>query len=256
LLIVFMMVYHRIDAVMIERLITNGEKETGIYAQAYRIVDALFMFASLFSSLLFPIFATMLKKKESVFALVDSAARVLISGALLFAAIAFFQGEFILKNLYQNDVMSSSISFQYLMLSFIPMCVIIIVGTLLTANGNLKFLNITSFIGICINVAINFILIPKYGASGAAITMLITQSIVALVQVIYIIHKFDLSVKVKSILRYAGLITLLIISGMQAKIFEFPILHLLLICLLTLVYCLLTNMFQWRLLLSLIKRKP
>lgn len=253
-LIVFMMLYHRIDSVLLERLLSDGENQTGIYAQAYRIVDALFMFASLFSSLLFPIFARMLKKKEPVFPLFDSASRVLISGALVLAIMVFFQSKFILQLVYFQDIHASSQAFTFLMLSFVPMCIIVLCGTLLTANGNLKFLNLASLCGIIVNVGINLILIPKYGAWGAAVTMLITQSIVAAMQLFYVVRVFKLSFRVKGVLRYIGLLAVLLFSGFDWGFGINPIVHLSLIGVFALVYCLLTNMLQWRLLLSLLKR--
>jgi O-antigen/teichoic acid export membrane protein len=59
-----------------------------------------------------------------------------------------------------------------------------IFGTLLTANGNLRQLNIMALTGICINLILNLILIPKFMAYGSAISSLITQFFTAIVQVI------------------------------------------------------------------------
>ena len=55
-------------------------------------------------------------------------------------------------------------------------------GTLLTANGSLKKLNITAMAGIIVNILINIILIPRFQARGAAVTSLCTQSVVSLLQ--------------------------------------------------------------------------
>ena len=49
---------------------------------------------------------------------------------------------------------------------------------LLTASGNLRQLNITSAIAVAINLAANFILIPRMGVLGAAISCLLTQAFV------------------------------------------------------------------------------
>lgn len=55
-LVVFSMtLYWRIDAVMIERLLPEGATETGNYAQAFRLFDALSMIPVMFGGLLLPI---------------------------------------------------------------------------------------------------------------------------------------------------------------------------------------------------------
>ena len=84
----------------------------------------------------------------------------------------------------------------------------IIFGTLLTANGNLKALNITSAIAVAINISLNLILIPRYQAFGAAISCLATQVFAGFSQ--YIIT----AVKFKFRLNYGLIIRLIIyISG-------------------------------------------
>lgn len=54
LLIALMMIYGRIDAVMIEKLLpVDGEHEAGLYASAFRLLDALNQFGFLFQSCCF-----------------------------------------------------------------------------------------------------------------------------------------------------------------------------------------------------------
>jgi O-antigen/teichoic acid export membrane protein len=50
-----------------------------------------------------------------------------------------------------------------------------IFSTLLTANGNLKQLNLIALGGIIVNFGCNIILVPRLQASGAAYASLITQ---------------------------------------------------------------------------------
>lgn len=180
-----MMIYTRIDSVMVERLHVNGKEEAGFYAMGLRLVNALFMFAMIFSSLLFPIFSKMIKQKENVTPLLSTAAKLLIGGSILIGIVSFFNSEYILNLIYIDDITESKLPFQLLMFSFIGMCSTIVFGTLLTAKGDMKFLNIISAIGIVINISINLFLIPKYGAAGAAVATVITQSLISLIQFIY-----------------------------------------------------------------------
>ncbi len=54
--------------VLLERLIPDpfGKEQAGIYYQSFRLLDAVSAFGVLFAGLLLPIFAKMIKQKESV----------------------------------------------------------------------------------------------------------------------------------------------------------------------------------------------
>ena len=82
-----------------------------------------------------------------------------------------------------ESLIHASNAFGYLMLSFIAICTTYIFGTLLTAKGALKALNIMAAFGVSINIILNLIFIPESGSEGAALASLITQIITALSQV-------------------------------------------------------------------------
>jgi O-antigen/teichoic acid export membrane protein len=89
------------------------------------------------------------------------------------------------------------------MLSLIPTAFIFVYGTLMTANGDLKRLNILSFIGLVLNVLLNFILIPKHGAFGAAIATFMTQLLIAIFYFSSVWKQFKLHFQAKELLRYS-----------------------------------------------------
>ena len=57
LVFLLMTIYTRVDKVMIERLLINGNIEAGIYAAGYRLLDASNMIGFLFAGLLLPMFS-------------------------------------------------------------------------------------------------------------------------------------------------------------------------------------------------------
>ena len=67
-------------------------------------------------------------------------------------------------------------------------------STLLTAAGKLKVLNLTSAVGLILNIVLNFLLIPQYGAYGAAIASVSTQGLAGIAQVIIVKKHFQLIV--------------------------------------------------------------
>jgi O-antigen/teichoic acid export membrane protein len=202
-LVLLMTFYNRLDSVMIERLLPEGEgaAQAGIYAKGFRLLDAANMIAYLFSIQLLPIFSRMLKFKEDVQNLVKLSFTLLITPAIISAAVAwFYQNELI--GLINHGVTDSATIFSMLMTCFIAISTTYIFGTLLTANGNLKQLNTMAIIGISINLILNLILIPHFKAMGAAYSSLATQFFTAAVQVYltYKIFKFKVNYRLIIIL--------------------------------------------------------
>lgn len=205
LLILLMMMYSRIDAVMIERLMVNGDEAAGIYAQGFRYLDAVNMFALLFAGILLPIFARLLRQKESVNEITSLAFRLLFGVSVLVGISCFFFQKELIELRYENTVPAASVSFGLLILSFIPISMTYVFGTLLTANGNLKQLNQMAMVGVLLNVVLNYFLIQSYGIVGAAYATLITQLLTALAQIILAYRMFELKFSRKLIGAVASL---------------------------------------------------
>ena len=68
-------------------------------------------------------------------------------------------------------------------------------GTLLTANGSMKQLNITAAIGIVINVTVNLLLIPRMMACGSAVASFCTQFTVAFLQFLLALRIIGIPIK-------------------------------------------------------------
>ncbi|MCR9171865.1 MAG: oligosaccharide flippase family protein [bacterium] len=202
LLIFLMMIYTRVDSVMVERFHVNGKEEAGYYAMGFRLVNAFFQFAMIFATLLLPIFSRMFQKMEDVRPLLKTSGKLLIGGSFLLGVVSYYNGEFILKLIYSKNIDESILPFQLLMFSFIGMCSTILYGTLLTARGDMRFLNTVSAIGVAVNIGMNSFLIPKYGATGAAIATVITQSAISGLQFIYSIRVLKVSVSLKEALLF------------------------------------------------------
>jgi O-antigen/teichoic acid export membrane protein len=225
ILVLLMTFYNRIDAVMLERMLPNGEEQSGIYAQGYRLLDATNMIAFLFSGLLLPMFSKMLKHKEDVQQLVKLAYTILIAPAIMIAIGCLFYSNDLMTMLYfdkKNEAESlahigmSAPVFALLMCCFTAISTTYIFGTLLTANGNMRELNMMAASGMLVNILLNIILIPQYEALGAALSSLITQMLTAAMQVFIAQYNFKFKLNVKLLLKLflftLGVITINYIS--------------------------------------------
>ncbi|MGM0407576.1 MAG: oligosaccharide flippase family protein [Bacteroidota bacterium] len=184
LLSLLMAFYYRIDSVMLERMLPDGKEQAGIYAQGFRILDAAAMFAFLYAGLLLPMFSRMIKHKEPINQLTLFSFFLLIIPVIGITFASFFYKTELIDLMYHQHVETSASIFGILILCFIGISTSYIFGTLLTANGNLKALNILAVGGVVINIVLNLVLIPKYFALGSAIASLVTQTFIAIIQVI------------------------------------------------------------------------
>ncbi len=196
LLVLLMSFYNRIDPVFLERLIPGkeGDLQSGIYSAAFRMLDAGQNFAYLFSVLLLPLFSKMIKEKQAVGKLLRLSFSIIISGSLIIAVTAFFYSKELMLLMYiphgqetgvefQLRINESAAVFRVLMFSFVAISCNYIFGTLLTANNNLKWLNIIAFVGMSSNIIMNLILIPRIQALGSSYASLTAQSLTALLNI-------------------------------------------------------------------------
>lgn len=196
ILVLLMTFYNRLDSVMIERLLPGklGKEQSGIYAKAFRLLDAANMIAYLFSVQLLPLFSKMLKNKDNIEKIVKLSFTLLLTPALIVSVSSFFYSDRFCEFLYKGNTEGHQI-LGLLMTCFTAISITYIFGTLLTANGNLKYLNFMAITGILINLILNFILIPKYYAYGSAVASVVTQFLTCLIQVFisYKIFKFQIN---------------------------------------------------------------
>jgi O-antigen/teichoic acid export membrane protein len=193
LLVLLMTIYNRIDSIMIEKLLPNGLEQAGIYAAAYRLLDAVNIFGVLFGTLLLPIFARMFvelsdfeEKKARIEELTFTAFKIIFAFSATVAICSSAFGTEIMTLLYKDNVTEIWVKiFELLIYSFIPVASVYIFGTLMTANANLRQLNIIAIIGVVLNVVLNLLLIPRYEVYGATLATLITQSLVAIAHIVW-----------------------------------------------------------------------
>lgn len=187
MLVLLMTIYYRTDSVMLEQMLDNGKREAAIYAQGFRFLEAFSMVGYLFAGLLLPIFSKLLSKKEDVSPMVALSFKLIFSISAVLAAGVFLYAEEIVKMRYDIEgveLVHSAASLKMLMICFLGMVSTYIFGTLLTANGSLKQLNLVAGLGVLLNLGLNFYWIKEEGAVGAARASMITQVLTAVIQMI------------------------------------------------------------------------
>lgn len=193
MLVLLMSVYSRIEPVLLERLLDDDGIQAGIYSRAYRLFDAGNNISNLFAIMLLPMFAATLKSHSDLNSLVKTSFNVIVAMAGIVLIMCVFYNHEIMQMMYnpeENEVEAAYLMrigqyaqvFPILMGSFFCLSTTYVFGTLLTANGSLKQLNLVAATGVVINILLNLIVIPRFHSVGAACTSLSVQAVTAFMQ--------------------------------------------------------------------------
>ncbi len=174
----FMTVLMRGDSFLLERMHTDGAGEAGIYAAAYRLLDAVNMVGFLFAGFLLPYIARHQWEKERIQSTILACRHMLCLGFITISALCFAIPGSVNRLLYQQTDSYSASIIALTILALPGLALAHVYGTVLTATGNIRqFLNITLvFTGL--SLLFNILFIRQWGAAACS-------SIAAVMQLIY-----------------------------------------------------------------------
>jgi O-antigen/teichoic acid export membrane protein len=214
-----MTIYYRIDGVMIEKLLGDeGAWQSGVYAQGYRIMEALNNIGYLISIVLLPLFSYYYSQRQRLIQYLHSGFTImwLICNAVVI--ILFVIKDDMISMLYQGmDLEYSSRVFGILLLNFFPVGLLYVVSTLLTAAKTFRFMITTLIVAVFLNIGLNYVGILKWGAMGAAYATFITQSFMLIVYSVQVVKDFDIHIRYKHIIRYLAYPIVLMLLAYFAK---------------------------------------
>jgi O-antigen/teichoic acid export membrane protein len=189
-----MAVFTRLDTQMLRYLAPGGEAEVGQYARSFRFLDAALIFSSLISSQLLPLFSRMISRNEPTDGLLWLNVRIVLYVALPLLFTGLFFASPLLGLFYAGQgkagfSLADATVFGNLMACFLPMALVHVFGTWLTAAGELKKLGLLALVCVFVNAGLNMWLIPLHSATGAAVSGLITQLLFVLICIYWVIQQ-------------------------------------------------------------------
>ncbi len=216
LLVLLMASYNRIDPILLRRL--AGDADAGVYAGAFRLLDALTAVAYLVSVPLLPVFSKLCKEIKpasanynllSINSQLADIVRLVFWPMMLFAVgvsvVCNLWAEPIMQLLYHGNFAPYVPVFRVVIFGIVPISITYIFGTLLTAGGHLRQLNLFAATTLVLNVVVNLLLIPRFGATGSAWASLTAQSFMALAQLLLALRLFRLPLRTFRIPRISDL---------------------------------------------------
>ena len=180
-------IYYSIDLVMLTKLV--GSYANGIYNATYKLISVLTLFYSVYTAVIFPVMSKFFKNDKKL---------LLISYEksikyLMLAIIPIATGTV----LYSLDIIQLIYGHQYdqaapvLSILIWTVCLLFISGasnTLLNASHKETTVTKIYAIAAVFNIIINFIMIPYFSYNGAAITTVLSEVLIVVLQT-YVIRK-------------------------------------------------------------------
>lgn len=187
LLVLLMASYNRIDPLLLSWLRADGQWQAGIYAGAFRLLDALTMIAYLVSVPLLPVFSRMTASstpdkalRPTLLAITAAMLLFSLSASLLLSA----HSQPLMQLFFHQQASPYAQVFRILIYCIIPISMTYVYGTLLTAAGRLTLLNLLAATTLLLGIGLNLTLTPRLGAVGAAWASLSAQSFMAASQIV------------------------------------------------------------------------
>ena len=172
IVLILIQMYFRIDTAMIGYLV--DEREVALYNAAFVIVEGSFFLPSLITAALIG----SLSQTDRFLSSFQKGIKILGISGLLFGAVMSFSSVWFFNNFYSPEFSKAGNLLQILSWA-VPL---VYLGTLMTqslvALDKQKIYLSLTFFGLLINVILNLIWIPEFGATGAVWSTLITESFV------------------------------------------------------------------------------
>lgn len=181
------LIYFRIDVVLMGRLTTL--REVGIYAAAYKAADALFMLQAPVSTAVFPLLTQLLKQDRGhALGLAGRvvSVTVLLASISLIVAVGF--GDRLVAAVFGSDFRGSALVLDLLCLALIAMAFNGILNNLLIAAFHQRTVTLNALVLAGVNIAVNIMLIPRFGAVGAAVATIVVEFWLLLMSLFWLRH--------------------------------------------------------------------
>ncbi len=172
------MIYDQIDTVMLRYM--GGEAELGSYVASYRLMAMAMSFVPILGQVFFPLLSESSgQNPESEQRYLRWLGQASIGLALPIAAGGFILAEPLTRFALGTQYAGAGLLFRWLTLTIVAGPLASYFGAQLIPAGREKKYLLAVAAGAAVNVVLNWLLIPRFGAIAAAFTTAISQGVVA-----------------------------------------------------------------------------
>jgi len=168
-------IYHRIDQVMLHKM--SGDKVLGPYVIAVQLTELFSTLPVALMSSLFPVLALYAHDEVKFRRYLSESYRFLLVVAFAACALVTPAARPFIELVYGQQFSATAGLLIVLIWSEVPIFFGVALGNALVAKGLQKYFPASTFVGALANVAINLLVIPRYGALGASWATVISYSL-------------------------------------------------------------------------------
>jgi O-antigen/teichoic acid export membrane protein len=201
-IVLLMSIHYRLDAFLLERIHHNGAYEAGLYAGAYRLLDAANMIGYLLASFLLPFIARQSSRNKSIDEVVLNSRHLLLLFSIGCSITVLFLAPWIQQVLYHNSDLSAITILQWCIPVLAGYSLVQVYGTVMTATGQIIPFCYITILSVLLNIVINLLLIPEWGSKGCCIAALISQGFCGIATILYVRKKSGINIHLRSLLMY------------------------------------------------------
>ena len=181
----------RVDVIMLQNL--SGPRNVGLYSAATRVSELWFFLIPIILTVAFNQLE-MAKENYGLFKIIAGYLYgVMIYLSLLFALLFYWGSNFIIEVLYGKEFLASAIIVKIHCFCGILVGVNSVFQKILLVKGREKMILVIHVVSAVSNIGINYLLIPSFGAYGAAIATIVSYAFGGIVGLLLFEPKFHLA---------------------------------------------------------------
>jgi len=188
---------YRADIILLDNL--SVSYETGIYSKGSAITQYLWQIPMLLSTIVFA--RSAVSKDEKLFSVkVTQLLRISFLGIGLGSIILFLFSDIIIVGMFGEEFRGSIQVLNYLLPGVVLLTIFKVMNTDLAGKGK-PWVSLKGMLpALLVNILLNVMLIPKYGANGAALASTVSYSIAALLFLHF--YSKEIGIPVRQILHF------------------------------------------------------
>ena len=156
----------------------KSASDVGLYAAAQRLVQFTAIVPSFIAISLFPILSRNQADKEKTTNIFEKTMAIIFALGVPMAIGGFLLRDRVIVLIFGPNYLSGALAFGILTLSILASFPNIFLSNVIFSKNLQKIFITATIIGVIVNIILNFALIPRYGATGAAISTTITQLLI------------------------------------------------------------------------------
>lgn len=193
--------YYRVDMIILHWL--REARDVGLYAAAYRFLDAVILLAASIGGPFYPRLSSMVGRDlQGIRNLLEGTWKPLLALGLPVMLGTFFLADSLTQVLFGNEFIEAGAVLKVLILGSLPLLWINIPNQALLAADVVLPLARVYGLSVLVNVLLNIVLIPRWGPVGAAVATVTCEWLNLALVVRMVRREFGLSLSYEGLWRY------------------------------------------------------